>query len=163
MRIANGVESWETFLNSIEVKNFGYGWDRVENVLWRVYHGELDGFEADQIIMKISTNNLHINSDDEIIEGLRFLIDAIKLRQPKAKITLLGILPRRDNEEKVELLNSKIQQATIEFQVNYLSVGHVLLAQDNKIDERLFRDGLHPNKKGYERLAPLINSYLIKE
>eukprot|EP01034_Spumella_vulgaris_P014863 gene14863-18989_t len=47
----------------------GYGWDRIENVLWRIYHGELDGFMAKQIFVNIGTNNLQMNSDEEILAG----------------------------------------------------------------------------------------------
>ena len=149
-------------VKKIGVKNLGYGWDRIENVLWRVYHGELDGFEAEQVIMKIGTNNLHLSTNDEIIKGLQFLVEAIKSKQPKAKITLIGILPRRDQEARVEVLNTLIKKASKLLHVNYLSVGNVLLAKTGKIDESLFRDGLNPNEKGYNRLAPQIKSYLLK-
>ena len=45
----------------------------------------------------------------------------------------------------------------------YLSIGSVLLKEDGKIDENLFRDGLHPNAKGYEKLGPQINEYLMRK
>ena len=160
MPIANGANSWNRNFEALGVKNFGCGWDRIENVLWRVYHGELDGFDAEQIILKIGTNNLHLNTDDEIIKGLHFLVDAIKERQPKAKITLIGILPRRDYEERVRVLNLEIHKATQALDVNYVSIGDALLTPDAKIDETLFRDGLHPNANGYNIIAPLISSYL---
>jgi lysophospholipase L1-like esterase len=57
---SNGSDSWNQYLAPLGVRNFGYGWDRIENVLWRVYHGELDGYEAEQIVMMIGTNNLHL-------------------------------------------------------------------------------------------------------
>lgn len=161
MEIANGKKSWEKYFEKLGVKNFGYGWDRIENVLWRMYHGELDGFEAEQIIMKIGTNNLHLNTDNEIIEGLHFLVNTIKAKQSKAKITLIGILPRRGEEVRVTTLNVLIEKASNKLNVNYLSIGNVLLSADGNIDESLFRDGLHPNDKGYEKLAPQIKEYLM--
>lgn len=162
MKIANGTKSWKSYLEKLGVKNFGYGWDRIENVLWRIYHGELDGFDAEQIIMKIGTNNLHLNSDDEIITGLQFLVNAIKSKQPNAKITLIGILPRREQEDRVKRVNILIEKTSKTLNINYLSIGSVLLAKDGKIDESLFRDGLHPNEKGYNKLAPQIKTYLLK-
>ncbi|WP_242205971.1 SGNH/GDSL hydrolase family protein [Aestuariivivens insulae] len=163
MKVVNGADSWELYFEDLGVKNFGFGWDRVENVLWRVYHDELDGFEAEQILLKIGTNNLHLNSNEDIIEGLRFLIEAIIERQPKAKVTLLGILPRRGEEARVKLLNSSIDTMAKTLHVHYLSVGDVLLNAEGTIDESLFRDGLHPNASGYRKLAPLINACLLEE
>ena len=162
MSIANGAKSWSKYFKELDVKNFGYGWDRIENVLWRIYHGELDGFEAEQVIVKIGTNNLHLNTDNEIIEGLKFLIDAIKFKQPTAKIKLIGILPRRGEETRVDTLNTLIEAVSKTLNVSYLSIGNVLLTTDKKIDESLFRDGLHPNEKGYSKLAPQIKNYLLK-
>lgn len=162
MRIANGTKSWATHFEKLGVRNFGYGWDRIENVLWRIYHGELDGFDAEQIILKIGTNNLHLNTDDEIIDGLKFLMEAVKYRQPKAKVILIGILPRRNQETRIKRLNTLLEKASKTLQINYLSIGNALLGKDEMINESLFRDGLHPNEKGYEKLAPQIKTYLLK-
>ncbi|GAA3554870.1 SGNH/GDSL hydrolase family protein [Snuella lapsa] len=163
MPVVNGADSWERYLEKLGVKNFGYGWDRIENVLWRVYHDELDGFEAEQVLLKIGTNNLHLNSDKEIVEGLRFLIRAIKDRQPKAKITLLGLLPRRAQEDRIKALNYNIEIITKELQIGYLSVVEPLLNSKGVINEKLFRDGLHPNARGYNKIAPLIEAYLLNK
>ena len=54
-------------------QNLGCGWDRIENVLWRIYHGELDGYKAGKVVLMIGTNNCGLNNDKEIVEGLRFL------------------------------------------------------------------------------------------
>jgi lysophospholipase L1-like esterase len=50
-----------------------------------------------------------------------------------------------------------------ETNINYLEVGEVLLLKDGTIDETFFRDGLHPNKEGYDKIAPLIHAYLINK
>ncbi|NPA38015.1 MAG: acetylhydrolase, partial [Chlorobi bacterium] len=93
-KVVYGGNTWEKYFGKIKIRNFGFGWDRIENVLWRVYHDELDGFKAKHILVMIGTNNLSINAtDEEITEGIRFLINAIKTRQPDAELTLLGIYP----------------------------------------------------------------------
>ena len=81
---ATGADSWNRYFRQ-KCRNLGYGWDRIENVLWRIYHGELDGFTANQIFVNIGTNNLHLNTDEEIVEGWRLLIDAIEI--PSARCT----------------------------------------------------------------------------
>ena len=46
--VINGEDSWNEMMRPLGVRNFGYGWDRIENVLWRVYHDELSGYNAAQ-------------------------------------------------------------------------------------------------------------------
>ena len=153
----NGPKSWKKYFGKMNIRNFGFGWDRVENVLWRVYHDELDGFNAKQILLMIGTNNISINAtDDEITEGIRFLINAMKTRQPEAKITLIGIYPRKNYEDRITMLNLKLAQMAELEQINYTDPGKTLLNEDGKIDESLFLDGIHPNEKGYKKLGAEI-------
>ena len=154
--IARGEKSWKKHLSPLKVANFGYGWDRIENVLWRIYHDELDGFDAEQILVMLGTNNFGMNSDEEIITGLGYVVDAIKAKQPKAKVHMIGIYPRRDQEAKVVRINLMIEQMAELYNVSFTDPGKLLLTDDGKIDETLFADGLHPNEKGYDLLAPLI-------
>ncbi|GAB3895043.1 SGNH/GDSL hydrolase family protein [Spirosoma agri] len=158
--ISRGADSWNTLLEPLGTQNFGYGWDRIENVLWRVYHDELDGYAAAQIVLMIGTNNLQLNSDTEIIEGLAFLVGAIKARQPNAAILLLGILPRRQGEPRILELNKGIAQASGQLNVTFADPGTVFLGADGKIDESFFTDGLHPNAEGYQKLAGKLVPYL---
>ncbi|WP_083729812.1 SGNH/GDSL hydrolase family protein [[Flexibacter] sp. ATCC 35208] len=153
--IARGTDSWPK-----GARNMGFGWDRVENVLWRVYHDELDGFEARKIVIMIGTNNLQMNTDAEIIAGLQQLVIAIKERQPKADILLAGILPRVDMADRVAKINKGIQQMAGMQQVLFINPGQVLLNTDLKPDSTLFTDGLHPNSTGYSQLADYLRRYL---
>lgn len=54
----------------VGVWNQVYGWDRIENVLWWVYYGEIDGFEVEKIVIMIGMNNFYLNIDEEILVGL---------------------------------------------------------------------------------------------
>lgn len=159
----NGADSWNSVLEPLGAQNMGYGWDRIENVLWRVYHGELDGYKADQVVLMIGTNNIQLNTDADIVAGLKFLIQAIKSRQPGAEVTMVGILPRRDGEIRVAALNEAIAQMTTEANATFVQPGFVFLQPDSKIDESLFSDGLHPNAEGYRRLAGALKPYLKGE
>jgi lysophospholipase L1-like esterase len=158
--MVNGLDSWNQFMEPLGVRNFGYGWDRIENVLWRVYHDELAGYAADQVVLLIGTNNMSLNSNKEILGGLQFLIQAIKVRQPKADILLLGIYPRRKDEQNIYELNQGLVNVSGLMNVRYLDAGKVLLKSDGKIDETLFTDGLHPNAEGYRKLVQVMMPYL---
>lgn len=152
----NGAESWSRVMKPAGFQNLGCGWDRIENVLWRVYHGELDGFNADKVVVMIGTNNLAYNSDIEIVEGLRVLLEAVRDRQPKAIVKLVGILPRRKQETRVANLNHQLQKMATDNRYRYVDVGNMLLLENKALDESLFTDGLHPNEKGYAKIAKAI-------
>jgi hypothetical protein len=157
---ASGKASWEKYLEPPGVRNMAYGWDRIENALWRVYHGELDGIHPKHIVIMLGTNNLQLNTDEEIIAGLGLLLDAIQLRQPKTAVLLSGIFPRRNMEPRIVKLNRQIAALATKKKALFVDPGKVLLASGGKINEALFSDGLHPNATGYEKLAPVLAGYL---
>jgi len=161
--ISRGPESWKQLFAGHKVLNFGFGWDRVENVLWRVNHDELDGFKAKQILLMLGTNNLQLNTDDEILKGLDLLIKTMKNRQPQSNFLVIGILPRRDNEARIKNLNYRLAQVAGMNEVGYTNIGDVLLQPNGKIDESLFVVGLHPNATGYSKLAEMIKPHLVQK
>jgi len=111
-------------------------------------------------VLMIGTNNIQLNTDAEIVAGLKFLIQAIKSRQPTAEVLMVGILPRRDGETRVATLNEAIAQMTTEANASFVQPGFVFLQPNGKVDESLFSDGLHPNAEGYRRLAGALKPYL---
>lgn len=158
-RVADEV--WQKLFKGKSVVNLGYGWDRIENVQWRILHGELDGFSAQKIFMMLGTNNLDINSDEEIIRGIKETVALIAGKQPQAELYVVKILPRRDREERLAVLNAQLEKAFAgNASVRVLDVSDVLVGKDGKIDERLFSDGLHPNRDGYKRIASRLKPYV---
>ncbi|TAN13941.1 MAG: acetylhydrolase [Chitinophagaceae bacterium] len=159
--IARGDNSWNKYLAPVKVQNAGFGWDRIENVLWRVYHGELDNFRGKKILIMIGTNNLGINSNEDIVNGLQFLLEQIHQKKPDAEIIMAGILPRRGAEKQVETINRQIKNMTLRNHFTYVDFGKPL-TKDGKINPALFvSDGLHPDGKGYEVLGKEI-SHILK-
>ncbi len=159
---ARGQGSWKKYFEPKKAINLGFGWDRIENVLWRVYHGELDIISPKQIVVMIGTNNIGFNSNEEIVEGLQFLLKAIQTKQPAAHILLMGILPRLDMEERVEKINHLLAARHFTGSIKYADAGYMFVKKDKKIDKSLFSDGLHPNEKGYEKLGEFINGQILK-
>lgn len=159
-----GDDSWKSLFGERKVMNMGFGWDRIENILWRIYHGELDGFEAKQIVMMVGTNNFFINTNEEIVKGILQVVEAVRQRQPKAQIYVQAIYPRRNGEERMAQLNAQLQEglcALADEAIHYINPGKVLLGDDGKVREELFTgDGLHPSESGYRLLAEELRKHL---
>lgn len=153
-----GVKSWEKLFKGKKVRNLGFGWDKTENVLWRIYHGELDGYQAKNIFLLIGTNNLQSNTDEEVIEGIANVVKAIWERQPNARLCVMGILPRAKMEARVAKVNKKLSETLTG--CTYINLAPQLTNTDGTIIPTLFRDGLHPNETGYERIAGILKGYL---
>jgi lysophospholipase L1-like esterase len=157
-----GTDSWDKVFAPLNARNLGFGWDRIENALWRVYHDELDSYRASTVLLLIGTNNLAQNNDAEIKEGLSLLIKAVRQRQPQANILLCGLLPRTNMGERITPVNKVIAGLAAELKVQYVDPGKTLLTSAGKIDTALFSDGVHPNEEGYRKLGAYLQRYLSK-
>ena len=170
--------SWDRLFRGRIARNLGFGFDRIENGLWRVMHGELDGYSADKIFLLLGTNNLSTNTDEEIVEGMLLLIQAVRHHQPKARIYQCGILPRRGELQRVNHINALLQErlngqeSRVESQESnfksqisnfkYIDLSSGLVDANGSLIESLFSDGLHPNARGYEIVARNLERY-VKE
>ena len=54
---ARGPKAWEKAFGTKRTLNLGFGWDRTQNVLWRLDHGEFDGLHPKWVVLNIGTNN----------------------------------------------------------------------------------------------------------
>ena len=96
----NGPHSWESAFGKYRTLNLGFGWDRIQNVLWRLDHGELDGLHPRVIVIHIGTNNTsetahaRQNTPAEIAEGVGAILRRIRAKAPHARIILMAVFPR---------------------------------------------------------------------
>ena len=148
-------EVWDRVFAARRVVNLGYGWDRTENVLWRLRHGEFEHVSPKVVVLMIGTNNVPLNTPDEIAAGIAAICDEIHQRSPASRILLLGIFPRGEkpdaNRAAIEAVNQRI--ATFDGRggvVTYLDIGDRFLAADRSISKDVMYDFLHPTAKGYE-------------
>src|SRR6185369_12447078 len=52
------LENWRQNFFGWNAANFGWGGDRVENILWRLHDGELDNVNPRIIVLLAGTNNV---------------------------------------------------------------------------------------------------------
>jgi lysophospholipase L1-like esterase len=163
-----GVAEWDRFFAGRSVVNLGFGWDRTENVLWRITHGEFDDARPKVVVLMIGTNNMDLNPVDEIAAGITAICDELHRRSPSTRILLLGIFPRGRTPDatraKVAAVNTQISTLNGKNNVTYLDIGHTFIQPDGTISEDVMYDSLHPTAKGYamwvEAMAPTLTRLL---
>jgi lysophospholipase L1-like esterase len=163
-----GVEEWDRFFAGRTVVNLGYGWDRTENVLWRLANGEFEGVTPKVVVLMIGTNNITLNTPDEIAAGVTAICATIHERSPATKILLLAIFPRGQKPDatraKVDDVNRRIAKLENRDYVTFLDVGATFLEPDGSISVDVMYDYLHPTAKGYAiwsaAMAPTLERLL---
>ena len=155
-----GLDSWNKYFKPMGAVNFGIAGDRIEHLLWRITAGEQLKINPKIIVLLIGTNNLQGGcSATQSADGIRKILDTIRLNSPDSKVLLLGILPRSWDEaavKKVGEVNSIIIEYADNKQVFYFDAGPSLLDKDAKISKEIFRDGLHLSPQGYELFAQAL-------
>lgn len=69
--------------------------------MWRIEHGELDGYKANVVTLMIGTNNNTFKDTDpaNVAAAIEKIVGMIRERQPEATVVLHAILPRGDSPE----------------------------------------------------------------
>src|ERR1700704_148163 len=99
------LENWKQNFFGWNAADFGWGADRVENILWRLENGELDGVNPKVIVLLAGTNNVGNRVPPEgidsgaanVTKGLEVVVHVMQEKAPNAVIILMGIFPRNDN------------------------------------------------------------------
>ena len=106
--VDRGKRVWDQAFGSLKAANFGSQGTHSESLLWRMQHGELDGYKAKLVVLhgigveSISGDQPIGNIGDqpigdrqaEFVAGYARLIAEIRARQPQAKILILPPFPR---------------------------------------------------------------------
>ena len=161
-----GKNTWDEFYAPRNAGNIGYGWDKTENVLWRLTHGEIDGIAPKVVVLMIGTNNTPSIEAPDIVAGISAICRTLHERLPKSQILLLGIFPRGETTDvkraKIALVNTGIAKLGGTGNVHYLDIGKVFLQPDGSISKEIMPDKLHPNEKGYRLWAEAMEPTLAK-
>ena len=159
-----GASSWDKFIAPHKPINLGFGWDRTENVLWRLRHGEVAGLKPKAYVVLIGTNNFQTNSVAETVDGIEEVCLEIRRRSPGAKVLLLGILPRGEapNElrSKAADANALLKTRVAKLADKYVDLSDRYVAPGGRISKAMMSDFLHPTDKGYEIIGEAIDTTL---
>ncbi|MCX6925351.1 MAG: GDSL-type esterase/lipase family protein, partial [Verrucomicrobia bacterium] len=167
----NGPLSWQSAFGKYRTLNLGFGWDRIQNVLWRIDHGELDGLHPRVIVLHIGTNNTsetpnaRQNTPAEIAEGVSAILRRIRAKTPHARIILMAVFPREqkpDHPRRAQI--SEINRLLAPFGklpgITLLDIGPKLLQPDGTLSREIMADFCHPTDKGYQIWADALQPVL---
>jgi lysophospholipase L1-like esterase len=116
----------------------------------------------------IGTNNLGTNTDEQIAEGIKAIIDRYRSLCPDAVILLQGIFPRAQSptnplRERIKEINKTISAYADGKRVIFLDFGDKFLEPDGTMSPEIMPDFLHPSAKGYQiwadAIQPVIDQY----
>jgi lysophospholipase L1-like esterase len=152
------LKNWNENFFGWNAGNFGWGGDTLQNILWRIENGELDGVQPKIIVILAGTNNVgnqpkDDKSIDSIVQGISLLIDTCRSKAPKAIIVLTAIFPRNDNMEvipTIDKINERIAPLCNGNEIRFLNVNNKLADEQGKLFDGMMRDKLHPSLQGYQ-------------
>lgn len=161
-----GQQTWGEFYAPRNAGNLGFGWDKTENVLWRLQHGAIDGIAPKVVVMMIGTNNSGNCSAPDIAAGITAIVAELNKRLPQSKILLLGIFPRGEKpgpqRDKLAEVNQIIAKLDGTQNVRFLDIGSKFLTPEGLITKDVMPDFLHPNEKGYRIWAEAVEPTVKK-
>jgi lysophospholipase L1-like esterase len=165
------LENWRTNFFGWNAANFGWGGDRIENILWRLENGELDGVNPKVMVVLAGANNLGnraLGPDKaaDITLGLKAILDVCRAKAPKATLILTAIFPRNDNPAAVPIINQinfELSRLANGKDVRFLDINPKLMEENGRVSAGMLNgDGLHPTLKTYQVWADALKPILIE-
>jgi lysophospholipase L1-like esterase len=163
------LENWKRNFFGWNAADFGWGADRVENILWRLENGELDDVNPKVIVLLAGTNNVGSRVPPEGVEtaaanvakGLEAVVRVIQSKAPSAVIILMGVFPRNDNlavMPEIARINENLAGMADGRKIRYLNINDQLADHEGKLRDGMMndRDKLHPVLNGYQVWADAL-------
>ncbi len=168
----SGKKIWDEKFGAYKALNLGYGGDRTEHVLWRLDHGELDGYQPKLLVLMIGTNNTGHRPEvrehpEDTAAGIKAILGKIAEKSPTTRVVLMPIFPRSSkptNSARIrnDKVNALIRPYADGQRVVLLDINQDLLEPDGTLTKEMMPDFLHPKEKGYtvwaNALVPLLKT-----
>jgi len=172
----NGPQAWAATFGARRVLNLGFGWDRTQNVLWRLDHGEFDGFKPKLVILNIGTNNFsatphsRANTPEEVAAAIHAIREKLRALSPETHVLVMGVLPRGHQpgdffRAPIASLNALLARELMgDPKTTFLDIGARFLDAQGRMAPELMPDGTHPSEAGYALWGrAIVDSGLLPE
>lgn len=163
------LANWKENFFGWNAADFAWGGDTVQNILWRLENGELDGVDPKVIVLLAGTNNLGGNPPadepgtiNQVVNGIRAILKLMHEKAPRATIIVTGITPRRDRQGGTSMMpviskiNAQLAKLADGKGVRYININNRLADSDGKLYEGMTMDGLHLTAKGCQIWADAL-------
>lgn len=165
-----GEGHWDEVFAGKSVLNLGFGYDRIQNVLWRITNGELANQEPKVIVVNIGTNqylktpNYPGDNSQDTAEGITFLIKKLHEEYPDTKIIVMTIFPRGSVMKQVIETNALLHKLLPAIpNVDLVDIFDRFLKKDASEptpDPQYYQKDLcHLNRRGYELWYEAVKKY----
>lgn len=161
-----GQALWNSKYAPLGSINYGIGGDRIENCLWRVMNGELEGLDPKMVVLYCGSNNIGNPNNTEIMMGITATIDEIHRRLPNTTVLYMSLNPRGDIQPVPTMLNRTLtinQELTLvhdgKNKTIVFDMFDSLIISMEQINTFYFQpDNLHLNLQGYQLWDRLWNN-----
>jgi lysophospholipase L1-like esterase len=161
------LANWRENFFGWNAANFGWGADTLQNILWRLTNGELDGVNPKVAVLLAGTNNVGKTVPPEgdaekvadITRGLHAILRVIEAKAPDAVIILMGIFPRNDGMAvmpTIDKINRNLSGLADGKRIRYLNINAKLADSKGRLFDGMSHDGLHPTVTGYQVWADAL-------
>jgi len=164
-----GKSVWAVYYTQRNAAGFGSGGDIVQNLHWRITHGEIDGIAPKVVVLMIGTNNfgLYKDSPQDVARGIEAVVKTLREKLPNSHVLLLGIFPRgekpgTDFRNRIRAANELVSKFADGRHVHYMDIGGKFTNPDGTISKEIMPEFLHLTTKGYEIWAAAIESKLAE-
>lgn len=165
-----GLNAWEKTFSNYKVLNAGFGWDRVQNLRWRLENGEAPKKDPKLIILHIGTNNssqtknARQSTPEETAKAIYMLTEELLQRYPSTRILLFEIFPRdaknSPTRQWIDATNKYFDKLPLDSRVTLISLYHVLTQPNGERIPSAYADRVHLSDKGYDIWARAIQRHL---
>ncbi len=163
------LDNWTTNFFGWNAANFGWGGDKIENILWRLEHGELDGVHPKLIVVLAGTNDVGTepggpDKPAQIAAGAKATLEVCRTKAPGATVVLTAIFPRNDNPAVLPVIretNRRIAELADGKMVRFVDINPKLADEHGTLrDGMVNADKLHPTLKAYQVWADALKPIL---
>lgn len=158
-------ELWNQLFQNRNTGLFATTNDTTSNLLWRIQNGEADGYKARGMIVLIGINNRRKHNASDTARGIGEVIRQLRLKQPQAKILLIGLLPQGHEPSHkgrvfVNEVNETIKTLADDTTLFFRDYSTTLLNSQGVLDQTISLDGTHLTPQGYQKWAVVLEKDL---